>query len=67
MGGTLPEYRAQGLVSHSVYMQVQAMARLGFPVYSHTNRTNEAMQKMSYTLHHIPMPCAWNQWICVPM
>ncbi|XP_047374517.1 glycine N-acyltransferase-like isoform X2 [Sciurus carolinensis] len=67
MGGTLPEYRAQGLVSNVIYMQVQAMVRLGFPVYSHTSRSNITMQKVSQTLHHVPMPCDWNQWLCVPL
>uniref|UniRef100_A0A8D2CYZ8 Glycine N-acyltransferase-like protein n=1 Tax=Sciurus vulgaris TaxID=55149 RepID=A0A8D2CYZ8_SCIVU len=67
MGGTLPEYRAQGLVSNVIYMQAQAMVRLGFPVYSHTNRSNVTMQKVSQTLHHVPMPCDWNQWLCLPL
>ncbi|XP_008830429.1 glycine N-acyltransferase [Nannospalax galili] len=66
MGGTKPEYRAQGLVSYVVYSQDQIMKKHGFPVYSHTDHSNTAMQKMSYSLHHIPMPCAWNQWKCVP-
>uniref|UniRef100_A0A8C9Q006 Glycine N-acyltransferase-like protein n=1 Tax=Spermophilus dauricus TaxID=99837 RepID=A0A8C9Q006_SPEDA len=67
MGGTLPEYRTQGLVTYAVYMQAQEMAKRGFPVYSHTARANTAMQKMSYTLQHVPMSCAWNQWLCSPM
>ncbi|XP_031240620.1 glycine N-acyltransferase [Mastomys coucha] len=67
MGGTLPEYRVQGLVSFVVYSQEQIMKKRGFPVYSHTAKSNTAMQKMSYTLQHLPMPCAWNQWNCVPM
>lgn len=67
MGGTLPQYRAQGLVSFVVYSQDQIMMKRGFPVYSHTDKSNTAMQKMSYSLHHLPMPCAWNQWLCVPM
>ncbi|XP_023561846.1 glycine N-acyltransferase-like isoform X2 [Octodon degus] len=66
IAGTLPEYRSQGLVSYVVYVQGQAMDKLGFPVYSHTDKSNKAMQRMSDTLHHIPMPCAWNQWHCVP-
>ncbi|KAM5247300.1 glycine N-acyltransferase-like [Ctenodactylus gundi] len=65
MAGTLPEYRAQGLVSYVVYSQAQTMERLGFPVYSHTDKSNIAMQKMSHSLHHIRMPCHWNQWKCV--
>lgn len=67
MGGTLPEYRAQGLVSYVVYSQDQIMQKRGFPVYSHTDKSNIAMQKMSYSLQHISMPCAWNQWKCVPL
>ncbi|XP_028626013.1 glycine N-acyltransferase [Grammomys surdaster] len=67
MGGTLPEYRNQGLVSFVVYSQEQAMKKRGFPVYSHTTQSNTAMQKMSYSLQHLPMPCAWNQWRCMPM
>lgn len=67
MGGTLPQYRAQGLVSFVVYSQDQIMKKRGFPVYSHTDKSNTAMQKMSYSLQHLPMPCAWNQWECVPM
>lgn len=67
MGGTLPEYRAQGLVSFVVYSQGQVMKKRGFPIYSHTDKSNIAMQKMSYSLQHLPMPCAWNQWKCVPM
>ncbi|XP_042531834.1 glycine N-acyltransferase-like [Dipodomys spectabilis] len=67
MGGTLTEYRAQGLVSYAVYSQVQTMNKLGFPGYSHTDRKNKAMQKMSDALHHILMPCHWNQWVCSPL
>lgn len=67
MGGTMPEYRAQGLVTYVVYSQDQIMKDRGFPVYSHTDKSNTAMQKMSYSLHHVPMPCAWNQWKCVPV
>lgn len=67
MAGTLPEYRGLGLVSHTVHAQVVAMEKLGFPVYSHTDKDNIAMQKMGDTLHHILMPCNWNQWICMPV
>lgn len=67
MGGTVPQYRAQGLVSFVIYSQDQIMKKRGFPVYSHTDKSNTVMQKMSYSLQHLPMPCAWNQWICVPM
>lgn len=67
MGGTIPEYRTQGLVSFAVYSQEQIMSKRGFPVYSHTDKRNKAMQKMSYSLQHARMPCAWNQWKCVPV
>ncbi|XP_020009372.1 glycine N-acyltransferase [Castor canadensis] len=67
MGGTMPEYRAQGLVTYAIYLQGQLMDKLGFPSYSHVNKNNIAMQKMSYTLNHILMPCSWNQWKCVPL
>ncbi|XP_062951465.1 glycine N-acyltransferase-like [Cynocephalus volans] len=67
MGGTLPDYRVKGLVSYVIHIQGQKMRKLGFPIYSHTEKSNEAMQKMSYTLHHITMPCDWNQWSCVPL
>ncbi|KAM6157574.1 glycine N-acyltransferase [Rhynchocyon petersi] len=67
MAGTLPEYRGQGLVSHVIYSQVQAMDKLGFPSYSHTTKSNDIMQKMSHRLHHVLMPCEWNQWNSVPL
>lgn len=67
MGGTVPEYREQGLVSFVIYSQDQIMKKRGFPVYSHTDKSNIAMQKMSYKLHHLTMPSAWNQWKCVPV
>lgn len=67
MGGTLPEHRSQGLVSFVVYSQEQTMRKLGFPIYSHTTTSNIAMQKLSTSLQHLPMPCAWNQWKCVPV
>ncbi|KAM6159803.1 glycine N-acyltransferase-like [Erethizon dorsatum] len=67
IAGTLPEYRSHGLVSYVIYIQGQAMDNLGFPVYSHVDKSNKVMQKMSYTLHHIPMPCDWNQWHCTPL
>ncbi|XP_052568498.1 glycine N-acyltransferase [Peromyscus californicus insignis] len=67
MGATMPEYRGQGLVSFVVYSQSQIMKKRGFPIYSHTDESNTAMQKMSYSLQHLTMPCAWNQWKCVPV
>ncbi|KAM4797949.1 glycine N-phenylacetyltransferase-like [Urocitellus parryii] len=67
MGGTVPEYRGQGLISYVTHVQVQALEKLGFPVYNHTDRANKIIQKLSHNLHHIPMPCDWNQWHCVPL
>ncbi|KAG8511288.1 Glycine N-acyltransferase, partial [Galemys pyrenaicus] len=67
MAATLPEYRSQGLISYIIHYQEQALNKLGFPIYSHVNKNNISMQKMSYALHYIPMPCDWNQWHCVPL
>ncbi|XP_012605382.2 glycine N-phenylacetyltransferase-like [Microcebus murinus] len=67
MGGTLPEYRGQGLASCVSYFHCQVMENLGFPIYMHTDRANIFVQKMSHTLHYIPMPCDWNQWNCIPL
>ncbi|XP_003275394.1 glycine N-acyltransferase [Nomascus leucogenys] len=67
MAGTLPEYRLHGLVTYVIYSHAQKLGKLGFPVYSHVDYSNEAMQKMSYTLQHIPIPRSWNQWNCVPL
>lgn len=67
MGGTVPEYRSQGLVTYVVYTQSQALEKLGFPTYSHVDKNNKIMQKMCYNLHHLPMPCDWSQWYCVPL
>ncbi|XP_007995846.1 glycine N-acyltransferase [Chlorocebus sabaeus] len=67
MAGTLPEYRFQGLVTYVIYHHAQNLAKLGFPVYSHVDYSNEAMQKMSYQLQHVPIPRSWNQWNCVPL
>uniref|UniRef100_A0A452UVX2 Glycine N-acyltransferase-like protein n=1 Tax=Ursus maritimus TaxID=29073 RepID=A0A452UVX2_URSMA len=65
MAGTMPEYRDQGLISHVIYFQTQALDKLGFPLYSHTDKNNKIMQKMCYKLNYIPMPCDWNQWHCL--
>ncbi|XP_070282691.1 glycine N-acyltransferase-like [Myotis yumanensis] len=67
MAGTLPEYRKQGLISYVVYNQTKALNNLGFPIYSHVDKNNKIMQKIGYNLHHIRMPCTWNQWYCVPL
>ncbi|DAA21602.1 TPA: glycine N-acyltransferase [Bos taurus] len=67
MAGTLPEYRAQGLVTHAIYQQAQCLLKRGFPVYSHVDPKNQIMQKMSQSLNHVPMPSDWNQWNCEPL
>ncbi|KAM8813974.1 glycine N-acyltransferase isoform 3-T3 [Rhynchonycteris naso] len=67
MGGTVPEYRGQGLVTYLSYTQSQALTKLGFPVYFHTDKNNKIIQTMSYNLHHIRLPCDWNQWHCIPL
>ncbi|XP_045152988.1 glycine N-acyltransferase-like [Echinops telfairi] len=67
MAGTVPQYRAQGLISSVIYSQIQALDKLGFPLYAHTDKSHKIMQKMSYNLQHIQMPCDWNQWNCVPL
>ncbi|XP_003514769.1 glycine N-acyltransferase-like protein isoform X1 [Cricetulus griseus] len=67
MAGTVPDYRAQGLISHIIHTQTLVMDELGYPVYNHADRANKTIQKMSYTLQHVPMPCDWNQWNCVPL
>ncbi|XP_032212582.1 glycine N-acyltransferase-like isoform X1 [Mustela erminea] len=67
MAGTVPEYRKQGLISYVIYSQTQALHKLGFPLYSHTDKNNRIMQQMSYNLHYIRLPCDWNQWYCVPL
>ncbi|XP_060032226.1 glycine N-phenylacetyltransferase-like isoform X2 [Erinaceus europaeus] len=67
MGATVPQYRGQGLVSYNLYAFIQTLDKLGFPVYNHTDRGNKIIQKMSQNLHHIPLPCDWNQWHCVPL
>ncbi|KAF5927403.1 hypothetical protein HPG69_019003, partial [Diceros bicornis minor] len=67
MGATVPKYRAQGLISHTLCAHIQALDKLGFPVYNHTDKANKIIQKMSLNMHHIPMPCDWNQWNCVPL
>lgn len=67
MAGTLPEYRAQGLVTHAIYQQAQCLLKRGFPVYSHVDPKNQIMQKMGQSLNHMPVPCDWNQWNCEPL
>ncbi|XP_004682811.1 PREDICTED: glycine N-phenylacetyltransferase-like [Condylura cristata] len=67
MGATLPKYRGQGLMSHIMYTQSQALSKLGFPIYSHVDKKNKIIQKIKQNLHEVPMPCDWNQWHCVPL
>ncbi|XP_007124813.1 glycine N-acyltransferase-like [Physeter macrocephalus] len=67
MAGTIPEYRAQGLITYLTYVQVQALDKLGFPMYSHVDRANHIMQKLNFNLQNISVPCDWNQWNFVPL
>ncbi|XP_037697440.1 glycine N-phenylacetyltransferase-like [Choloepus didactylus] len=67
MGSTMPEYQAQGLVSNVIHIQTQALEKLGFLTYLHTDKANKIVQRMCHTLQHVPMPCDWNQWNCVPL
>ncbi|XP_004479304.1 glycine N-phenylacetyltransferase-like [Dasypus novemcinctus] len=67
MGGTVPKYRGQGLISYVHYSQIQVLSERDFPLYSHSDRANKIVQKMSHTLQLIPLPCDWNQWNCVPL
>ncbi|KAM9081339.1 glycine N-acyltransferase-like isoform 1-T1 [Megaptera novaeangliae] len=67
MAGTIPEYRAQGLITYLTYVQIQALDKLGFPMYSHVDRANHIMQKLSFNLQSISVPCDWNQWNFVPL
>ncbi|XP_049748019.1 glycine N-acyltransferase-like [Elephas maximus indicus] len=67
MGGTVPEYQEQGLISHVTYHHVQGLLKLGLPIYSHTDKSNKAVQRLFHNLNHIILPCTWNQWNCVPL
>lgn len=67
MGATVPEYRGQGLILHVMFAYFQILEKLGFPIYFHTDRANNTIQKASENLSCIPMPCDWNQWKCVPL
>uniref|UniRef100_A0A8C9AGP9 Glycine N-acyltransferase-like protein n=1 Tax=Prolemur simus TaxID=1328070 RepID=A0A8C9AGP9_PROSS len=66
MAATVPEYRNQGLVTHIIYTQVQALEKLGFPLYSHVAKNNDFMQRANRNIS-IPLPCDWNQWNYVPL
>ncbi|XP_055469939.1 glycine N-acyltransferase-like protein Keg1 isoform X2 [Psammomys obesus] len=67
MGGTSPEYRGQGLIYHLMCHQIQTLDNLGFPMYGHVAKANFTMQRIAAMVKHIPMPCTWNQWNCVPL
>ncbi|XP_005408103.1 PREDICTED: glycine N-acyltransferase-like protein Keg1 isoform X2 [Chinchilla lanigera] len=67
MGATVPEYRGQALIYHTGLYQIQTLSKRGFPLYAHTARTNYIIQRVTVKLHHVPMPCDWNQWNCVPV
>ncbi|XP_054555141.1 glycine N-acyltransferase-like isoform X2 [Talpa occidentalis] len=66
-GATVPKYRSQGLNGHVLYTHCLALSKLGFPVYCHVAKKNKIMQKIKLSFHHVPMPCDWNQWHCVPL
>uniref|UniRef100_A0A8C6DDJ5 Glycine N-acyltransferase-like protein n=1 Tax=Moschus moschiferus TaxID=68415 RepID=A0A8C6DDJ5_MOSMO len=67
MAGTLPEYRAQGLISYITCVHVQTLNKLGFPLYSHVDKGNHIMQKVCSNMQSILVPCGWNQWNFVPL
>nr|KAF6465286.1 hypothetical protein HJG63_005691 [Rousettus aegyptiacus] len=67
MGGTVPEYRRQGLSSQLLYTHTQALNKRDIPTYCHTAKNNKIIQKVCYNLHLLSMPCSWNQWHCVPL
>ncbi|XP_036034332.1 glycine N-acyltransferase-like protein Keg1 [Onychomys torridus] len=66
MGGTLPQYRRQGLIYHIASHQIQALGNLGFPLYAHIDKANFTMQRMAARMAYVTMPCTWNQWNYVP-
>ena len=67
MGATLPEYRGHGLISHMLAVHTRALDQLGIPAYNHTDKANKIIQRISHNLHHIAIPCGWNQWNCEPL
>ncbi|KAM7085400.1 glycine N-phenylacetyltransferase-like isoform 2-T4 [Molossus nigricans] len=67
MGATLPKYRGHGFISNILFASTQALDKFNFPLYNHTDKANNIIQKTSHNLHFIPMPCDWNQWQCVPL
>lgn len=67
MAGTLPEYRAKGLISYVACVHVQTLDKLGFPLYSHVDKANHIMQRVCSNMQSIFVPCGWNQWNFVPL
>ncbi|XP_074087546.1 glycine N-acyltransferase-like isoform X2 [Macrotis lagotis] len=67
MAGTLPEYRKLGLISHIIYHQIQALDKLGYPIYSHVEKNNEPMKRMSQTMKQFAAINPWQQWNCEPL
>nr|KAF6324565.1 hypothetical protein mMyoMyo1_005740 [Myotis myotis] len=67
MAGTVPEYRGHRLIFHVICAQIQALEKLGFPMYSHVDKANHSMQRLNLKIQSVPMPCDWNQWQCVPL
>ncbi|XP_047373528.1 glycine N-acyltransferase-like protein Keg1 isoform X1 [Sciurus carolinensis] len=67
IGATVPKYRGQGLLYHIACCQIQTLEKLGFPMYAHVSKVNHMAQRLSSRLRHVPMPCDWNQWNCVPL
>ncbi|XP_068964149.1 glycine N-acyltransferase-like [Petaurus breviceps papuanus] len=66
MAGTVPEYRRRGLISHVLYHQIQALDKMGFPMYSHVARDNQSMKQICNNLKTRLMPYHWQQWNCQP-
>nr|XP_044998141.1 glycine N-acyltransferase-like protein Keg1 [Jaculus jaculus] len=67
MAATMPEYRGQHLIYHIAQSQIKALGKLGFPMYSHTDKFNYPIHKMAAFLNHVHLPCYWNQWNYVPL
>ncbi|XP_043825706.1 glycine N-acyltransferase-like [Dromiciops gliroides] len=67
MAGTLPKYRGLGLITHVIYHQIQALDKLGYPMYSHIDKDNHTMNHISQSMNHRHAPCQWQQWNCEPL
>uniref|UniRef100_A0A8C2MHV2 Glycine N-acyltransferase-like protein n=1 Tax=Cricetulus griseus TaxID=10029 RepID=A0A8C2MHV2_CRIGR len=67
MGGTLPQYRRQGLIYHISHHQIHTLGNLDIPLYVHVDKSNLTMQRVAAMLAHVRMPCNWNQWNYVPL